>query len=289
MKLRNTLYSVVVGLEIITSLAHAVQHNFAHYKEETLKLLPLLKLDPTTISFIEVAQTPSIEQRQQHQNTIFLNPTKLNAKPLSIALFSCAVEAKLGTLSPDQWEKITEFKKTPPVMPIFLASIPTIFFGMHLFINHVLDKKPVNFVSTTLLSLIGAGWIGSYLLHKHDSKKDREAHVRNIDYEFEYKKCAIQMNLLIELLDSEQSAALAIAGLIPTKIQHKKTIDLIKVHPALFAGLVGINLINRMDQIELLMELWMSKHPDQIKLLEQQFKDECKIFGDHPDLSILEV
>ena len=173
-------------------------------------------------------------------------------------------------------------------MPIFFALIPTLFFGMQLFIDHFLDKKPFNYTSSILLGLIGTGWIGSYFLHKHVCKNDQEAHAKNVNYEFEYKKCSIQMNLLVELLD-EQSAVLAIAGLIPTKIQHKKTIDLLKVHPALFAGLVGINLINHMYQIELLMELYMSKNPEQMQLFEQQFKDECKIFGDHPDLSVLEV
>ena len=289
MKLRNALCSVVVGVGITGSLAYAIQHDFAYYKEETLKLFPVLKLDPAAIEFIEVTATPSIAQRQQHQNTIFLNPTVLDTKPLSIALFSCAVEAKLGTLSPDQWKKITEFQHTPPIMPIFLAGIPTAFFGMQLFINQILDKKPFDFISKTYLGLIAAGWIGSYFLQKYNREKDQEAHIKNINYEFEYAKCSIQMDLLIGLLGSEQSASIAIAGLIPTKIQHKKTIDLIKEHPGLFTGLVGINLINLMSQIELSIELWMTKHPEQMKCLEQQFKDECKVLGEHPDMSLLEV
>src|SRR5690349_10281429 len=82
--------------------------DFSFYKDETTKLLTVLKLDPTTISFVEATETPTIKQREDHPHTIFLNTNLLNAKPLSIALFSCAVEAKLGTLSAEQWKKITE-------------------------------------------------------------------------------------------------------------------------------------------------------------------------------------
>lgn len=270
-------------------LAQAVQYDFAYYQEQVLRLFPLFNLDSAAVSFVEVTETPSVDQRQQQQNTIFLNPTILNTKPLSIALFACAVEAKLGTLSPDQWKQITEYEKTPPIMPLFLALLPTLFLGTPLFIAHVLDKKSVNFVSTLLISLIGAGWIGSYALDTYNRAKDEEAHSKSVAYEFEYRKCCVQMDLLVELLKSDDTAGLAIAGLIPTKIQHKKTIDRIKEQPALYAGLIGMSLINRMNQIELIMELWMSKHPEHMQKFEEQFKDECKPFEHNQDLSILEV
>lgn len=105
MKLPIMLLVIVAALGIVGLPAYAAPHDFAHYKQETLKLFSTLKLDPADVSFIEVTQAPSIEYRQQHRSTLFVNPTALNAKPYSVALFSCAVEAKLATLSPDEWEK----------------------------------------------------------------------------------------------------------------------------------------------------------------------------------------
>lgn len=173
--------------------------------------------------------------------------------------------------------------------PIAVAVLPTVMFGMQLFIHHGLDKKPLNRMSAVLCSLIGASIVGSYVLYAYDRKEAQAKHTKNVQYEFAYKKCLIQMSLLFELLQSEDAAIFAIAGLMPTKIQYQKTMGLIAGNPGLFTGFLGFALLTRMRQIECCIGRWAEKNPERMQFFECQLEDECKAVAGEFNLSMLEV
>src|ERR1700722_19010170 len=227
----------------------AAPHDFAYYRAKTIELLPTLEINPTTVSFVEVSQSPTIEQRKRSPNTIFLNPTTLNLKPHSIALFNCAVEAALGNLPEKDWQQITRFEPTSPIMPVMTALIPLMFITPSILTHR--DCSRTGKIIAGLITL--AGFAGGSFWYRHTAHQDALRQQIEISSSFENKKCWIQLSLIKLFITNPTTALLAFAGLVPTALQKEKVF---REKSSGFGHAIGnIMLFQAFDKITLTLDL----------------------------------
>ncbi len=246
----------VVCISVLPML-HAFDqgHTFEFYKAKTIEVLPILGINPSTLSFTAVGHEPTIVERQENPHVVFLNVERLNSL-LSVheAIFECLTEAQLSCMSEKMWQSLIPEER--PVSPIltWMPHILLLPLGCYCFkwLTHHAAISPAQEISFMALTIITTA-ISLYLFSYPDEGPTMSAKIKN---NFEQKKFFIQIDTLQKLFNSHTYAPIAARSTMLIRCQHSN----IKTHG--FADIDSFELDKAIQNMSRSFTRWTETYPD---------------------------
>jgi hypothetical protein len=215
------LHACDQGHNVFRTMLHTFDqgHDFEYYKTKTIEILPVLGIDPSALSFIPVGHEPTIEERQENPNVVFLYVEKLNASlSTRSAVFECLVEAQLSGMSEKIWQSLISVDRRPE--PVLLTYMPYVLLSplacyCFRWLTHRTALSPVQEISFMVLTVVTTA-ASIFLL----SCADEEPTIsQKIKKNFERKKCCIQIDTIHALFNSYTYAPIAAYGAMLVRSQ----------------------------------------------------------------------